>query len=275
MKENPNVIYTNGTKKGVYTGNSITVISGQKEKYGYTLQEVNDRIRSFRPNTIKNYKPVTPEEIIEQNEQLKKWDGKTWNFGEYSDFGDKETSAENKLFEDFKILVKSAAVLKGYNYPSKVRGGTYQDVDDFFNFVTIKLCERRLKQFDTESTCRILNNWPSYLARVIPQYLIIYNKSKFDFEVEAYWPLVRNDKTGLLEPKDFGITFELPPELVSKNDFLTVFNKCISTIPESFGFEVDILMYILYKTSFSNKRLVSQMAEIVKMQMYEGAEEFK
>lgn len=286
-----NVLNIPGMKKGVPQNKmKDTKISGEDKKvksglYTERLQKINDRIRSYRPITIKNYKPENSIEFEEQNRSLFDWDGETWDYGEYPEYlkskgiildstsGPRNPECDAQLFEDFKILVKSSAILRRYNNPSKVRGGTFQDVDDFFNFVTIKVCERRLKQFDKDSVCRIWQNWPSYLARVLPQYLILYNKSKFDFEVEAYWPLVKNDKTGNYEPKDFGIDFELPKQLVSKEAFLSVLYKIISDIPEAEEFQVDILMYLIYGISPQHKRLVYHISKIVKMQMAESMEE--
>lgn len=255
--ENQKVVYLNGSKKGIYTGHSVTVIKGQKEKYGYTLQEVNDRILSYRPNVDEYH--------------ISEWDGKTWVYGDYPtyDSGDPNDSINAKLFKDFKILAKASASMRGYLNLNKVRGGTPQDVEDFLNFVVIKLMERRLKQYDPSSTCRELDNWPAYIARVIPQYLILFNKSKFDYEVEAYWPLVKDEKTGEYIPKDFGVEIKFSSNLVDKKGFIKLCNKIIKDIPESEGFESDIFMYILYGVSFSNRNLVARMAEIVKLQLLE------
>lgn len=257
--EDTKVVYLGGSKKGIYTGHSVTVIKGQKEKYGYTLQEVNDRICSYRPN-------VSKEEVSRG-----KWDGATYDYGLYTSYqsDDPNDSVDAKLFKDFKILAKSAAGMRGYLNINKVRGGTPQDVDDFLNFVVIKLMERRLKQFDPTSSCRELDNWPSYLARVIPQYLILFNKSKIDYEVEAFWPMVKDEKSGEYVPKDFGIEPVFQSELVSREGFLKLYERVVGNIPESKGLEVDILMQILYGISFSHKNLVARMAEIVKLQLFE------
>lgn len=273
MKLKEGVILVEGLSRPVYVKTSETVIPNQQEKYGYTLQEVNDRIRSFRPAPILNYLPKTKEEIIEVYRQCDSWDGVEWNIGKYANFGDPNERPESKLFLDIKLLVKSSATMRGYNHPSKVRGGTYQDVDDFFNFVTLKICERRQKQYKKGGP-RIIDNWPSYIARAIQQYLVAYNKSKFDYEVEAYWPMVKDEKTDSYVQKDFGVEFEIPQQLINKEDFIKIFRTVVDTIPEAKGLKSDILLYLLYKTSFSHKRLVSQIAEIVKMQMGEMVEEF-
>lgn len=251
------VIYQNGSKKGIYTGHSETVIKGQKEKYGYTLQEVNDRILTYRPNVDKFH--------------ITDWDGVTWDFGLYPNYdsGDPTDSVDAKLFKDFKILAKSSASMRGYLNVNKVRGGTPQDVEDFLNFVVIKLMERRLKQYDLNSKCRELDNWPSYIARVIPQYLILFNKSKFDYEVEAYWPLVKDEKTGEYVQKDFGVEVKRPVQLTTKDDFLKIYHSVVKSIPESEGFESDILMYLLYGVCFSHKNLVARMVDIVKLKLLE------
>ena len=255
--EDTKVVYIKGSKKGIYTGHSVTVIKGQKEKYGYTLQEVNDRICSYRPN-------VSQEDVISG-----KWDGTTWDYGLYNSYqsDDPRDTVNAKLFKDFKILARSAASMRGYLNINKVRGGTPQDVDDFLNFVVIKLCERRLKQFDPLSSCRELDNWPSYLARVIPQYLILFNKSKFDYEVEAFWPLVKDDKSGEYIQKDFGMEPIFHSELINKENFIKLYEGIVSNIPESRGLEVDILMQVIYGTTFTHKNLVSTIAEIVKLQL--------
>lgn len=296
---NPNLVNIPGTKKGVFIGQmKETQVRGEDEKvkkglYDERLQVINDRIRSYRPNSIRVYKPRNAEESLSQNEDLLLWDGETWDFGEYPEYlrskgvnfptniqtGKKSSKwaalVDAQVFEDFKVLVKSSAVLRGYNHPSRVRGGTYEDVDDFFNFVTIKVCERRLKQYQLDSTCRIWQNWPAYLARTTPQFLILYNKSKFDFDVEAFWPLIKDDKSGKLIPKDFGTDFKLPTDLITKEEFIARFNRAIASIPESIGYVCDILMYLLYGFCFSDKELVSSIAEIVKLQIYElrGEEE--
>ena len=262
MKKKDGVVYLDNSVKGIYTKHSETVIINTKGKpYESTLQEVNDRILTYRPIVDKYH--------------IKDWDGVTWDYGVYPTFdsGDPNDSVDAKLFKDFKTLVKSAACLRGYNKPYRVRGGTYQDVDDFFNYVTIKICDRRLKQYDWTSPCREIDNWPSYIARVIPNFLILYNKSKIDLEVETAWPMVRDEKTGTWQPKDFGIDFKLPPELITKEAFFRSFNKALRKIPEAMGFSTDILMYILYGISFSNQKLVSNMAKVLKMQMYESEED--
>lgn len=257
--EDKKVVYLSGSKKGIYTGHSVTEIKGQKEKYGYTLQEVNDRICSYRPN-------VSKEEVVQG-----KWDGKTFTIGQYETYqsDDPRDSVDAKLFKDFKILAKSSASMRGLLNIHKVRGGTPQDVEDFLNFVVIKLMERRLKQFDPNSSCRELDNWPSYLARTIPQYLILFNKSKFDYEVEDFWPMVKDEKTGEFVPKDFGTEVVFSSSLVDKKGFLRLFDKIVNQIPEANGFEVDILCEIVYGTAFSHEKMVSKLAEIVKLQLFD------
>ena len=256
--KNDNVIYGAGAVKGIYTKHSVTVIPGQKEKYGYTLQEVNDRICSYRPNVSKI--DVT----------LGKWDGVTFDLGQYPGYGDPNEPITSKLFNDFKTLATSAAALRGYLHPSKVRGGTPQDVDDFLNFVVIKLLERRLRQFDPTSKCRELDNWPSYIAITIPQYLILYNKSKFDYEVEDFWPLVKDEKSGAWKQKDFGIEIELiPRQFTNKKTFLSVLHKVISKIPESEGLETDLMFYLTFGVVVNpkHKKLIPLLADIVKIQI--------
>ena len=276
-KDNPKVIYTNGSVKGIYLGHSVTELRNEerfKTKYGYTLQEVNDRILSYRPNSIIDYKPVTEEEKRRQYEQFQKWDGKTWNLGEYAhlDPNDKENGPDQTLFKDFKTLVLSSACMRGLQSPSRVRGGTPGDVDDFFNFATIKFLERRLRQFNPHSECRILDNWPSYIARVLPQYLILFNKSKFDYEVETYWPMVKDEESGKWKEQDFGVDFKEPVQMFSKETFLDVYNKVLSLIPEAAGFSSDILLYFITGEGFSNQRMVKQLSDIVRLQIYEGVE---
>lgn len=258
MKNSDKIIYQKGKKKGIWTGHSETVIKSKRGTYDTSLQQINDRILSYRPNVDK--------------EHIEEWDGKTWVYGQYLTMEKEEPSdtPDSLLFKDMKLLTKSAACMRGYNHPSRVRGGTYQDVDDFFNFVTIKLLERRLKQYDPDSVCRELDNWPSYIARVIPQYLIAYNKSKFDFQIEAYWPLIKDDKTGTLQPKDFGQLPKLPTQFLKEKSFMDHLNKIVESIPEALGYQSDILICILFGITFTNRRLVQQIAEIVKMQIYES-----
>lgn len=257
--KNSKIIYTEGIKKGIYTGHSVTVIKTKSKNYDNTLQEVNDRICSFRPN-------VSKEDVARGL-----WDGKTWDYGQYLTYksDDPRDDARAMLFKDFKTLVKSAACMRGYQHPSKVRGGTYGDVDDFLNFVVLKLLERRLKQFDPNSTCRELDNWPSYIARTIPQFLILYNKSKFDYEVEAYWPLVKDEKTGEWVQKDFGVNPKYPTEFFDKNTFISVLDRAISQIPEAIGLETDIYMYLLYKKTFRHRQLIQSISNIVNIQIME------
>lgn len=298
MMEKIEVILTEGNLKGVKNIQiKDTIIKGEDEKiksgvYDEKLQVINNRIRSYRPITILDYKPEDVEGRAKQNQELLLWDNKTWDFGEYPDYlknkegfwpegitsGTQEQYPElfkrinNQLFLDFKTLVKSSAVLKGYNRPGRVRGGTYQDVDDFFNFSTIKLCERRLKQYDLNSSCRIWQNWPSYLVRTLPQYLIEYNKSKIDYDVEDRWPLIRDEETGKYKKRDFEIEMKLPHYLVSEKEFLGLLNKVISGIPEAESFEFDILMDLLYGITITNKRFIKELSKIVKIQMYESEE---
>lgn len=254
------IIYTEGRKKGIYTGHSVTVIkSNNGREYDNTLQEVNDRICSYRPN-------VSKEDVA-----AGLWDGKTWDYGQYLTYqsDDPNDTIEAMLFKDFKTLVKSAACMRGYHRPAKVRGGTHEDVDDFLNFVVIKLLERRLKQFDPNSTCRELDNWPSYIARTIPQFLILYNKSKFDYEVEAYWPLVKDEKTGEWVQKDFGVKPRYNTYMFDQDTFLRVLDSVISSIPEAEGLETDIYMYLLYNKTFNHRLLVQSLAKVIQIQILE------
>lgn len=256
--QNENVIYGAGAIKGIYTKHSVTVIPGQKEKYGYTLQEVNDRICSYRPN-------VSKEEVA-----MGKWDGITFDFGLYPSYGDPKEPITSKLFKDFKTLATSAAALRGYLHPSKVRGGTPQDVDDFLNFVVIKLCERRLRQFDPSSRCRELDNWSAYIAITIPQYLILYNKSKFDYEVEDFWPLVKDEKTSEWKQKDFGIEADMiPRQFMNKKTLSSVLHKVISKIPESEGIVTDLMFYLTFGVIINNnhKKLIPLLSDIIKIQL--------
>ena len=269
--------YTNGSVKGVYLGHSETKLYGEdkfKAKYGYTLQEVNDRILSYRPNTITNYRPVTEMEKLLQHREFLKWDGRTWDYGKYSnlDINDKNNGPDQALFMDFKILVTSSACMRGYQRPDKVRGGTPEDVNDFFNYSVINLLERRLKQFQFDSKCRILDNWPSYIARVLPQYLSAFNKSKFDYQVETYWPMVKDDESGQWKEQDFGIEDVPKPEMFDAKTLARVYDRVVDSIPEARAFSSDILLYFLTGKGFSNQRLVKQLAEIVKIQIYEGVE---
>lgn len=286
-----NVMYVPGMKKGIpQTVMKETQIAGEEKKvksgvYQERLQKINDRIRSYRPITITNYKPKEETEFTQQVYELSNWDGKTWDYGEYPEYleskgikitstsGERHKEIDAQLFNDFKILVKSSALLRKYNDPAKVRGGTYQDVDDFFNFVTIKLCERRLKQFEIDSTCRIWQNWPAYLARTLPQFLILYNKSKFDFDVECFWPMVKDEKSGTWEPKDFGVDFKVPQRLVYKEDFLEVLNKIIADIPEAKEFQVDVLLYLIYGFCLQHKNMVKIICKIIRIQLSDHMEE--
>ena len=60
---------------------------------------------------------------------------------------------------------------------------------------------------------------------------------------------------------------ELPTKMFSEKALISVIDKAIAEIPESKGREIEIYMYLLYNKSFSDKRFISTMVDIVKLQV--------
>ena len=154
----------------------------------------------------------------------------------------------------------------------KVRGGTPADVDDFINFATIWLCDRRMKQFDPTNRCRELDSWPIYIKRNLPRILIYFNKSRYDYENETVWPEVKDEETGELVQKDFGKEMVPPQEFAPFKTFKYILTKIFESIPESRGFEMDILFFLLYGITLTDSTLVQSMAKVVELQLYEARE---
>lgn len=156
----------------------------------------------------------------------------------------------SEIFNDMKTLMTATAYAKGYikKGQSKIRKGG--SPDDFLNFVTMKMCERWLKQKNEDLlTGKIgrtnIENWCAYANIVIYTLLIEYNTSVLDLNLRQI-PLQEDDNGELteVEIEDERLFEEMVPgselETFSKDQILDSLKNLPETLKE---FAIDILYY--------------------------------